>query len=51
MCHRLRSTSLIRLADGANDLNMQWNLLGSAGTPTISQTDEASAVSGTTSKW
>jgi flagellar hook protein FlgE len=27
---------------------MQWNLLSSGGTPTISQTDEASAVSGTT---
>jgi flagellar hook protein FlgE len=36
------------LADGANNLDMQWNLLSSGGTPTISQTDEASAVSGTT---
>ena len=36
------------LADGANDLNMQWNLLGSSGTPTISQVDTTSAVSATT---
>ncbi len=36
------------LADGANGLNMQWNLLGSGGTPTISQVDTASAVSATT---
>jgi flagellar hook protein FlgE len=36
------------LADGANELNMQWNLLGSAGTPSISQTDQASAMSGVT---
>ncbi len=36
------------LADGANELNLQWNLLGSAGLPTISQTDEASALSGVT---
>jgi flagellar hook protein FlgE len=36
------------LADGANDLNMQWNLLGSSGTPTISQVASASAVSATT---
>jgi flagellar hook protein FlgE len=35
------------LADGANALNIQWNLLGSAGTPTISQVDTASAVSAT----
>ena len=35
------------LADGANDLNIQWNLLGSAGAPTISQVDTASAVSAT----
>jgi flagellar hook protein FlgE len=34
------------LADGANNLNMSWNLLGAGGTPTISQVDEASAVSG-----
>jgi flagellar hook protein FlgE len=36
------------LADGANTLNLNWNLLGSGGTPNISQVDEASAVSGTT---
>ncbi|HEY1803285.1 MAG TPA: flagellar hook protein FlgE [Terracidiphilus sp.] len=37
------------LADGAAGLNLQWNLLGSAGLPTISQTDEASALSGVNS--
>jgi flagellar hook protein FlgE len=36
------------LTDNANDLNIQWNLLGAAGTPTISQVDTASAVSATT---
>jgi flagellar hook protein FlgE len=36
------------LADGAADLNLQWNLLGSAGTSNINQVDESSAVSGTT---
>lgn len=36
------------LADGANELNLNLNLLGSAGLPTISQTDEASALTGTT---
>jgi flagellar hook protein FlgE len=36
------------LADGANELNLQWNLLGSAGTPSISQTVQASAMSGVT---
>jgi flagellar hook protein FlgE len=36
------------LAGGANELNLQWNLLGSAGTPTISQTDQESAISGVT---
>ncbi len=36
------------LADGANDLNIQWNLLGASGTPTISQVDTTSAVSATT---
>jgi flagellar hook protein FlgE len=35
------------LSDGAADLNMNWNLLGAAGTPTISQVAGASAVSGT----
>jgi flagellar hook protein FlgE len=36
------------LADGAKDLNMQWNLLGSAGVPNITQEDEVSAVSAST---
>jgi len=36
------------LADGAAGLNVQWNLLGAAGTPTISQVDTTSAVSATT---
>lgn len=36
------------LTDGANTLNLNWNLLGSGGTPTISQVDEASALSGAT---
>ena len=35
------------LADGAAGLNIQWNLLGAAGKPTISQVDTASAVSAT----
>ncbi|MFZ0744093.1 MAG: flagellar hook protein FlgE [Terracidiphilus sp.] len=35
------------LADGAATLNMGWNLLGSSGSPTISQVDATSAVSGT----
>ncbi len=35
------------LADDASDLNMQWNLLGTNGTPTLSQVDTASAVSST----
>ncbi len=34
--------------DGAAGLNIQWNLLGAAGTPTISQVDTTSAVSATT---
>lgn len=33
------------LADGASDLNMNWNLLGAANTPTIGQVDAESAVS------
>ena len=33
---------------GDNDLNIQWNLLGASGTPTISQVDTTSAVSATT---
>jgi len=36
------------LADGAVGLNIQWNLLGPSGTPTISQVDTASAVTATT---
>jgi flagellar hook protein FlgE len=36
------------LADGAANLAIKWNLLGSNGTPTISQVDTASAVSATT---
>ncbi len=35
------------LTEGASNLNLNWNLLGAGGTPTISQVDEASAVSGT----
>jgi len=35
------------LADGANGLPIQWNLLDSAGTPNISQVDTTSAVSAT----
>lgn len=35
------------LVDGAAGLNIQWNLLGPAGTPNISQVDATSAVSGT----
>lgn len=35
------------LADGASGLNIQFNLLGTAGTPTISQVDTTSAVSAT----
>lgn len=34
------------LTDGANELNLQWNMLGSAGLPTISQTNEESGLSG-----
>jgi len=35
------------LKDGAANLNMSWNLLGSGGTPSISQVAAASAVSAT----
>ncbi len=35
------------LSDGAADMNMNWNLLGSGNTPTISQVDQASGVTGT----
>jgi flagellar hook protein FlgE len=40
--------SFTGLADGASDLNMQWNLLGPSGTPTVSQVATGSAVSSTT---
>jgi len=40
--------SFTGLADGSNDLSMNWNLLGTSGTPSISQVDTASAVSATT---
>jgi flagellar hook protein FlgE len=40
--------SFTGLADGAANLNMSWNLLGTSGTPAISQVDSASAVSATT---
>ena len=36
------------LADGASDLNMNWNLLGSNGSPTINQVSATSAVSAST---
>ncbi len=36
------------LTDGANNLNMQWNMLGSAGLPSISQINKASGLSGVT---
>lgn len=36
------------LADQSNNLNMTWNLMGSGGTPTISQVATTSAVSATT---
>jgi flagellar hook protein FlgE len=39
--------SFTGLADGASDLGIQWNLLGSNNAPTISQVDTASAVSST----
>jgi flagellar hook protein FlgE len=35
------------LSDGAANMTFNWNILGSAGTPTISQTSAASAVSAT----
>lgn len=36
------------LSDGAADLTMNWNLLGSSSTPTVSQVSSKSAVSATT---
>jgi flagellar hook protein FlgE len=35
------------LSDGANTLNMTWNILGTSGAPTISQVDTPSAVAST----
>lgn len=40
--------SFTGLTDGAANLNLNWNLLGSSGTPNIGQVDAASAVSSTT---
>jgi flagellar hook protein FlgE len=40
--------SFTGLADGAANLNMSWNLVGTSGTPTISQVDSASALSAST---
>jgi flagellar hook protein FlgE len=40
--------SFTGLADGAANLNMSWNLLGTSGTPSISQVDSASALSSST---
>ena len=40
--------SFAGLSDGAKTLNMTWNILGTGGTPTISQVDTPSAVSSTT---
>lgn len=39
--------SFTGLTDGAADLNMTWNVLGAAGTPTVTQTDQASGYSAT----
>ena len=39
--------SFAGLSDGANTLNMTWNILGTSGTPTISQVDTPSAVAST----
>jgi flagellar hook protein FlgE len=36
------------LSDGAADMSFTWNILGSAGTPTLTQTDAASGVASTT---
>jgi len=41
------STAANPLADGATALSVQWNLLSSSGTPTISQVDAGSAVTAT----
>jgi flagellar hook protein FlgE len=36
------------LADGASDLSIKWNLLGSSDTPTVSQVDSTSTLSAST---
>jgi flagellar hook protein FlgE len=40
--------SFAGLSDGAANMTFSWNILGSAGTPTVTQTSAASAVSATT---
>jgi flagellar hook protein FlgE len=40
--------SFAGLGDGAADMTLDWNILGSAGAPTITQTSASSAVSATT---
>jgi flagellar hook protein FlgE len=40
--------SFTGLADGAADLNINWSLLGSGGTPSVGQVNASSAVSATT---
>ncbi|HUV69496.1 MAG TPA: flagellar hook protein FlgE [Terracidiphilus sp.] len=40
--------SFAGLSDGAATMNMTWNVLGSSGTPTITQVDAQSATSATT---
>lgn len=39
--------SFTGMSDGAADMNLTWNVLGSAGTPTLTQTDQASGSSAT----
>jgi flagellar hook protein FlgE len=40
--------SFTGLTDGANDMSFAWNVLGTSGTPTITQVNSASAVTATT---
>jgi flagellar hook protein FlgE len=40
--------SFAGLSDGANTLNMTWDILGASGIPTISQVDTSSAIASTT---
>lgn len=40
--------SFTGLTDGANDMSFTWNVLGTSGTPTITQVNSASAVTATT---